>query len=161
MNPRRFYGAAALLALVLTPAATIAADSGKELEDLERKLVAAIASGDLATYDQIVADDYVALQASGTESTKAEILASYRSGSLHYTGLEIFDVRARVFGDTAVVSAKTRGMRREGDHDVPNRVRYIRVYAKRDGRWRAVTQMSAPVEPEPLGKAPTPHGSGG
>jgi ketosteroid isomerase-like protein len=143
MNPSRFFGAAALLALVLRPAAALAADPGKELEDLERKLVAAIASGDLATYDQIVADDYVAFQASGTESTKAEVLASYRSGSLHYTGLEIFDVRARVFGDTAVVSAKTKGMRREGDHDVPNRVRYIRVYAKRDGRWRAVTQMSA------------------
>jgi ketosteroid isomerase-like protein len=143
MNPRRFVAATAVLALVLMPAAALAADSGKELEDLERKLVAAIASGDLATYDQIVADDYVAFQASGTESTKAEILASYRSGSLHYTGLEIFDVRARVFGDTAVVSAKTKGMRREGDHDVPNRVRYIRVYAKRDGRWRAVTQMSA------------------
>ncbi len=161
MNPRRLLAALSLLALVLTPAAALAADTGKELEDLERKLVAAIASGDLATYDQIVADDYVAFQATGTESTKAEILASYRSGSLHYTGLEIFDVRARVFGDTAVVSAKTRGMRREGDHDVPNRVRYIRVYAKRDGRWRAVTQMSAPVEPEPPGKAPTPHGSGG
>lgn len=146
MNPRRFSAAAALLALVLAPAAALAADSGKELEDLERRLVAAIASGDLATYDQIVADDYVAFQASGTESTKAEILASYRSGSLHYTGLEIFDVRARLFGDTAVVSAKTKGMRREGDHDVPNRVRYIRVYAKRDGRWRAVTQMSAPVQ---------------
>jgi ketosteroid isomerase-like protein len=143
MNPRRLFAATALLALVLTPAAALAADTGKELEDLERKLVTAIASGDLATYDQIVADDYVAFQASGRESMKAEILASYRSGSLHYTGLEIFDVRARVFGDTAVVSAKTKGMRREGDHDVPNRVRYVRVYAKRDGRWRAVTQMSA------------------
>ncbi|HTO88820.1 MAG TPA: nuclear transport factor 2 family protein [Thermoanaerobaculia bacterium] len=143
MNPRRFLAALILLALVLTPAAALAADTGKELEDLERRLVAAIAAGDLATYDRIVADDYVAFQASGSESTKAEILASYRSGSLHYTGLEIFDVRGRIFGDTAVVSAKTKGMRREGDHDVPNRVRYIRVYAKRDGRWRAVTQMSA------------------
>jgi hypothetical protein len=28
-------------------------------------------------------------------------------------------------------------------------VRYIRVYAKRDGRWRAVTQMAAPLPDEP------------
>jgi len=152
MNPRRSFAAIVLLALALAPAGSLAADSPRELEDLERKLVAAIAAGDLTTYDQIVAEDYVAFQASGAESTKAEILASYRSGALHYTGLEIFDVRARVFGDTAVVSAKTKGMRREGDHDVPNRVRYIRVYAKRDGRWRAVTQMSAPVPEE----KPTP-----
>ena len=107
--------------------------------------MAAIARGDLQTYDRIVADDYVAFQATGSESTKAEILAAYRAGSLHYTGLEIYDVQGRVFGDTAVVSARTKGMRRDGDHDVPNRVRYIRVYAKRDGKWRAVTQMSAPA----------------
>ena len=116
---------------------------------LERELVAAIGKGDLATYDRIVADDYVAFEASGKTTPKAEILASYRSGARKYTKLEIFDVEGRVFGDAAVVSAKTKGFRKEGDRDVPNRVRYIRVYAKRDGRWRAVTQMAAPVPEEP------------
>jgi len=47
------------------------------------------------------------------------------------------------------VTAKTKGFRREGDKDVPNRVRYIRVYAKRGGQWRAVAQMAAPVPEEP------------
>ena len=121
-----------------------------EVERLEKELVAAIAKTDLATYDRIVADDYIAFQASGKESTKAEIMASYRAGTLHYTGLEIFEVRGRVFGDTAVVSARTKGTRREGDHDVPNNVQYIRVYARRDGRWRAVAQKAAPLP------APTP-----
>jgi len=110
---------------------------------LERELVAAIGKGDLATYDRIVADDYVAFEASGKTTPKADILASYRSGARRYTNLEIFDVEERIFGDTAVVSAKTKGLRKEGDRDVPNRVRYIRVYAKRDGRWRAVAQMAA------------------
>jgi ketosteroid isomerase-like protein len=116
---------------------------------IERRLVDAIAKGDLATYDAIVADDYVAFEASGKTTPKADILASYRSGARHYTNLEIFDVQERIFGDTAVVSAKTKGLRKDGDKDVPNRVRYIRVYAKRDGRWRAVVQMAAPAEPEP------------
>ena len=121
----------------------------REVERLERELVDAIGRTDLATYDRIVADDYVAFEASGKETGKAEILSSYRSGARRYTGLEIFDVRARVFGDTAVVSARTKGLRREGDHDVPNRVRYIRVYARREGRWRAVAQMSAPLPEAP------------
>ena len=120
-------------------------DAAGEVERLERELVGAIARTDLAAYDRIVADDYVAYEASGKESTKADILASYRSGARHYSGLEIFDVRARVFGDTAVVSARTKGFRREGDREVPNNVHYIRVYARREGRWRAVTQMSAPL----------------
>jgi ketosteroid isomerase-like protein len=145
LNKTAFFLLALLLAL--PGAAAEPKDAVAEVERLERELVAAIAKGDLATYDRIVADDYVAFLASGKESTKQEILASYREGTLHYTGLEIFDVRGRVFADTAVVSARTRGFRREGDHDVPNNVQYIRVYARRDGRWRSVAQKSAPVPP--------------
>jgi ketosteroid isomerase-like protein len=132
--------ASALLILLL---ASPAAEPVREVEQLERDLVAAIGRGDLATYDRIVADDYVAFPTRGEEKTKAEILAEYRSGARKYTALEIFDVKGRIFGDTAVVSAKTKGFRREGGRDVPNRVRYVRVFAKRAGKWRAVAQMAA------------------
>jgi ketosteroid isomerase-like protein len=121
----------------------------REVEALERQLVEAIGRKDLTTYDRIVAEDYVVVDASGKEITKAEVMASYQDGTRGYTGLEIFDVRTHVFGDTAVVSARTRGMRREEGRDVPNDNRYVRVYARRGGRWRAVTQMSAPVRPAP------------
>ncbi len=123
-------------------------DSARQVETLERELVGAIARTDLATYDRIVADDYVAIEASGKEILKTEIMAAYRSGTRGYTGLEIFDVRGRVFGDTAVVGARTGGFRREGGRDIPNNVHYIRVYARRDGRWRAVAQKSSPI-PDP------------
>jgi ketosteroid isomerase-like protein len=138
-----------LLATILAPLRAAAQEPSRQVEQLERDLVAAISRGDLATYDRIVADDYVAFEASGKISPKAEILTSYRSGARKYTDLTIFDVEGRVFGDTAVVTAKTKGLRREGDKDVPNRVRYIRVYAKRGGHWRAVAQMAAPMPEEP------------
>jgi ketosteroid isomerase-like protein len=137
-----------LAALVFRPVPGSTPEAAPEVERLERDLVAAIGRGDLSTYDRIVADDYVAFEASGKTTPKAEILASYRSGARKYTDLTIFDVEGRVFGDTAVVTAKTKGLRREGDRDVPNRVRYMRVYAKRDGRWRAVAQMAAPLPEE-------------
>lgn len=140
-----------LLALLaaLPCAAADPKDAVAEVERLERELVGAIGSKDLATYDRIVADDYVAFENTGNGITKPEIMAGYRSGARGYTNLEIFDVQGRVFGDTAVVSARTRGFRREGDHDVPNNVQYIRVFARRGGRWRAVAQKSAPVVPAP------------
>ena len=136
---------ALLLVLFLPARPAPAQDAAREVEKLERDLVAAIGRGDLVTYDRIVADDYVAFEASGKTTPKAEILASYRSGARKYTNLEIFDVQGRVFGDTAVVTAKTKGFRKEGNRDVPNRVRYIRVYARRGDRWRAVAQMAAPI----------------
>jgi ketosteroid isomerase-like protein len=149
MNLRSGFLAPALLSAALVSAVPAhAQDAAREVETLERDLVAAIGRGDLATYDRIVADDYVAFEASGRTTPKADIMAGYRSGARKYTDLAIFDVEGRVFGETAVVTAKTKGLRREGDRDVPNRVRYIRVYAKRDGRWRAVAQMAAPVPTE-------------
>jgi hypothetical protein len=72
-------------------------------------------------------------------------MASYRSGARRYKDFVISEVKAHLFGDTAVVAARTTGLRREGDRDVPNNVRYVRVYAKRQGEWRAVTQMATPI----------------
>ena len=149
MKPAGVFLLSLLSALPSAAAELKDASAPAEVERLERELVAAIGSKDLATYDRIVADDYVAFDIAGKANTKAEIMAGYRSGARGYTNLEIFDVQGRIFGDTAVVSARTKGFRREGDHDVPNNVQYIRVYARRDGRWRAVAQKSAPVGPAP------------
>jgi ketosteroid isomerase-like protein len=149
MNSQRVRAAAALFLVILVrPVPASAQETARELEKLERDLVAAIGRGDLAAYDRIVADDYVAFEASGKTTPKAEIMASYRSGARKYTDLAIFDVEGRVFGDTAVVTAKTKGLRKEGERNVPNRVRYIRVYAKRNGEWRAAAQMAAPLPPD-------------
>lgn len=119
--------------------------AASEVEQLELRLVGAIASRDLELYDQLVADDYVVVNASGQETSKAEVMASYRAGARGYTDLTIGEVRGHVFGDTALVSARTFGSRLEGGRDVPNRVRYVRVWARRDGRWKAVAQMATPL----------------
>ena len=145
----RFALLAFLPFLLASPAwAAPVEDAARQVESLERELVGAIARTDLATYDRIVAEDYVAIEASGKENLKTDIMAAYRAGTRGYTGLEIFDVHGRVFGDTAIVGARTKGFRREGGRDVPNNVHYIRVYARRDGRWRAVAQKSSPI-PDP------------
>jgi len=93
-----------------------------------------------------VADDYVALRAAG-DQTKAQVLEGYRAGRLAYRGLEITEVDVRVLGDTAVVSARTLGRRVEEGRETENRVRYLRIWAKRDGTWRAVLQMATPLPP--------------
>ena len=123
-----------------------AADDATTVEQMERALVKAIGAKDLATYDRLVADDYLVVRATGHESTKAEVIAGYQKGDLEYIGLDITDVKAHVFGDTAIVSARTLGDRKEGGKVTPNRVRYIRVFARRGGEWRAVSQMATPAQ---------------
>jgi ketosteroid isomerase-like protein len=133
------------------PPGMAATPAAAGVERVERELVAAIARTDLATYDRIVADDYVAYTVTGEESTKAEIMASYRTGTRRYMSLSISDVKVRVFGDTAVLSARTSGTRVEaGGPPEPNTVRYFRVFTRRRGVWRAVMQMVTPL-PSPSG----------
>ena len=118
----------------------------QHVERTERELIAAITARDLATYDRLVADDYVALTVEGTETTKQAMMAGYKAGTRRYSDLALHDVKVRVFSDdAAVVSARTTGSRIEGGKAVPNIVRYIRMYALREGRWRAVMQMAAPL----------------
>lgn len=125
-----------------------AASPEEELEQVERRLVAAIATQDLVAYDQLVADDYVVVSAAGTERTKAAVIAGYKAGAQGYRGLEISEVKAHVFGDTGVVHARTLGFRVDAGRETPNRVRYVRVFARRNGRWQAVMQMAQPLPPE-------------
>jgi len=123
-------------------------EDAARVEDLERRLVAAIARLDLDAYSRIVADDYAAYDASGKIIPKADAIEAYRSGARRYRDLTIHDVTARVYGDTAVVVARTEGFRLENGREEPNRVRYIRVYARRAGEWKPVAQLAAP-EPAP------------
>jgi homoserine O-acetyltransferase len=123
-------------------------DSASEVRDRELELISAIGSGDLRAYDRLVADDYVALRASG-DLTKAQVMETYRAGRLAYRGLDVADVEVRPLGETAVVFARTLGSRVEEGRETPNRVRYLRVWARRDGAWRAVLQMAAPLPPSP------------
>jgi len=120
---------------------------GKEVEARERQLIAAIASGDLQAYDRLVAEDYVAIRPAG-DQTKAQVMEAYRSSALQFRGLRISDVHVRVFGDSAVVSALTEGTRIEDGRESPNRVRYLRVWARRAGSWYAALQMAVPLPPE-------------
>ncbi len=143
---------ARLLAQESAPAAR-PDDAAVEVERVERELVAAIARSDLATYDRIVADDYVAYTVTGDELTKPAIMASYRAGTRRYQALAIGDIKVRVFGDVAVLSARTSGTRvEEGTTPVPNVVRYFRVYARRSAVWRAVMQMVTPLPAASAGR---------
>jgi ketosteroid isomerase-like protein len=129
-----------------SPAPPAVAPAAADVEMLERRLVTAIGRRDLAAYDRLVADDYVVVRATG-DQTKAQVVEGYRKGDLEYHNLEIHDVAVRVHGDTAVLTATTSGSRVENGRESPNRVRYLRVWVRRDGAWRAVTQMAVPLPP--------------
>jgi homoserine O-acetyltransferase/O-succinyltransferase len=137
-----------LVEFLAAPPAGPTGTATEEVEGRERALLQAIGSGDLAAYDRLVDASYVALRAAG-DQTKAQVMETYRAGRLAYRGLDVRDLEVRMLGETAVVSARTIGTRIEEGRETENRVRYLRVWAKRDGDWRAVLQMAVPLSPSP------------
>jgi ketosteroid isomerase-like protein len=111
----------------------------KEIEGLELEWRDALVNNNLPAIDRLLADDYLGIGANGTLETKADVLATHRSGSLKITLMNLSDLKIRVYGDTAVVTSKADLDGTNGGRDISGHYRYTRVYSYRDGQWRIVS----------------------
>jgi ketosteroid isomerase-like protein len=113
-------------------------DDARELERLEREWVDALRAGDSATLERIWDEEFVFTDPGGHTLSREECLRDLASGALSLEEASLRSLRVQVFGDTGVVLGyvtlvgKAGRTRYDGDYD------FMDVYAKRDGRWRAV-----------------------
>lgn len=93
--------------LLVTPLASgSATDDAKTVAALDTEYQAAVKNNDDATMDRILADDFVVVVGSGKVYTKADLLQMARTRRVRYEHQEDSDQTVRVWGDTAVVTAK-------------------------------------------------------
>src|SRR5258708_38974648 len=81
-------------------------DDARTVSTLDTEYQAAVKSNDAATMDRILADDFVVVLGSGKTYTKADLLELARTHRIQYEHQEETDQTVRVWGDTAVVTAK-------------------------------------------------------
>lgn len=133
-----------LLAIVLVAAATptltqtAANPTGRSLGieqtvlQLTHEWIAADEHADRAALNRIIADDFMGTSPRGSIVFKEDVIPmeGSRGGGLSITAQE---VKARVFGDSAVVTGRgVRKNREQGD------LRFTLVFAKRHDRWQMV-----------------------
>jgi len=125
-----------------TAAAIKAEDEIKKLEELRNQ---AILHGDVAALDRMTSDDYTFVTLRGEMRTKQEILKGFASGSFHYESRQVFDLKVRVYGNTAVVTGRSvqRGM--ENGKDYSGDYWFTRVYVKRNDNWLTVALQTTPI----------------
>lgn len=99
---------------------------------LTRDWLAAEERKDSATLQRIIADDFQGYAPGGHTVFKEDVipLEGSQSGGLAITTSEL---KARVFGDTAIVTG--RGVSKAGEK---GELRFTVVFTKRDGRWQMV-----------------------
>jgi ketosteroid isomerase-like protein len=81
-------------------------DDAKIVASLDTEYQAAVKNNDVATMDRILSDDMVVVLGSGKIYTKADLLQMARTRRVQYEHQEDSDQTVRVWGDTAVVTAK-------------------------------------------------------
>jgi ketosteroid isomerase-like protein len=125
-----------------TPATTNAEDEIKKLEEMRNE---AVLHGDVSVLDRMTSDDYTFITLRGEMRTKQEILKGFASGSFHYDSRQIFDLKVRVYGDTAVVTGRSVQKGMENGKDYSGNYWFTRVYVKQNGQWLTVALQTTPI----------------
>ena len=106
------------------------------LEQLNRDYISSVQTSDVRRFDEILAEDFLCSNPDGSLVDRAGFLAQ-TARPVSITGLEARDVRIRMIGhDVAIIHARTAYTMPDGRQASG---RYTDVWARRNGRWLAVS----------------------
>jgi len=137
-------GLGVLLMLQVAPGA-LAGEVEKAVLDAQDRRFALTAGGDLDELGQLMTDDMNYTHSTSTVDTKAEFLASLRSGRVRYVSIDPEERSVRIYGHTAVVQGIAHVLVKVGERDVDVRLRFTEVYVEKDGAWKMALWHSTRV----------------
>jgi len=109
---------------------------------VEQQRVAALVNDDFPSLDRLLADDLTYAHSSTVVETKAEYLASLRSGALKYTALTHELPQVRLYGDTAVLTGLSTVQALSQGKPGTVKLRFLIVYVQRHHQWQMVAWQS-------------------
>jgi ketosteroid isomerase-like protein len=115
----------------------------EELLKLENEFARAVASNDPDALDGILADDWIIVDPDGGIIDKARFLRIIKSGILSHELMESTELRVRLYGNTAVVTALTTTKGKFMGQDFASCERATDIFVKQGDRWQCVfTQLT-------------------
>jgi ketosteroid isomerase-like protein len=115
----------------------------EEVLEVEKGFAEAIVRNDPEAIERFVTDDWIIINADGGIIDKARFLGVIKSGILTHDTMESDDMRVRVYGESAVVSARTRSKGKFMGQEFATEERATDLFVKVNGQWRCVlTQLT-------------------
>lgn len=105
---------------------------------LDREYQHAVKHNDAATMARILADDFVLVLGNGTVHDRAAVLEESRSGRVRYERQDEPEQQVRVWGDTAVVTAKLWLKGTRSGEAFERKLWFSDVYVRTPQGWRYV-----------------------
>jgi ketosteroid isomerase-like protein len=98
----------------------------------------ALRRGDVATLQQIYADDYSLVTPAGVVTGKANQISGIATGQGRVEKIEVSERTVRIYGDVAVVLSRDKSIILNGGRNVGGDVRLTRVYKLFGADWRLI-----------------------
>jgi len=114
----------------------------REIVDLEKQAKDAALHRDAAFSERTLADDYVAITPLGQVISKAETIAARKTAQLRYEAIDISDMMVRLYGNTAIVTARAEVKGTELGEEFSGPYRFTRVWVRRNGHWLTVSYQA-------------------
>jgi ketosteroid isomerase-like protein len=132
-------------------------DFKQQVEQLEEQWRAAQLSGDVATMDKLLSDDYIGISLNGQVNTKAQQLERIRSQRITLTRLDLSEMKVKLIGSIAIVTSRAEVEGTSDSASIKGIYRYTRVYQRLpNGAWK-ITSFEATRTPQPLLPPGEPH----
>ena len=133
------------------PAASDAAESltskaAEQVSQLNREFDEAEQRRDIAAIERTLADDFVWTTFGGTVFDRAQTRDHLKTSDAKYELFQSDQVRVRVYGRAAVVTARLTRRGKNSKRDLSGQFRYTRVFVNHNGAWQMaayqVTQIA-------------------
>ena len=134
-------GPAARLAAQAGP--TTAEDSVRAMEEARGQ---ALLQADTVALSRMVAPEFTEVSRLGTLRTRADNIRDIASGQLKLTSVRYDSLAVRIYGDVGVLQGIADNVGTFRGFPFTGRLRYTRVFVRRDGRWQAVAMQQTAMQ---------------
>jgi ketosteroid isomerase-like protein len=131
-------------------------DAKRQVEALEEQWRQAQLSGDVATMDSLLSDDYIGISMTGQVNTKMQQLDRMRTHKFSLSKLDLGEMQVKLVGAIAIVTSRAEVEGTNEGIPVKGTYRYTRVYQRLpSGSWK-ITSFEATRVPGQRGEAVNP-----
>ena len=135
------------LSLLIVPFISLQAGDEDDVLRAERELALCYQNSDAACIEQGVMEDYILINSRGKINTRADDLAEAKKGDPKYEIFENHDMKARLHGDSAVVTGVTHTKGISGGQPFGAEFRFADTFVKDHGRWRLWAGQAMKITP--------------
>lgn len=137
--------------LVASPGASAQGRLGaRTLEDSIRALELArgqaLLRADTTSLSRLVAEEFIEISRLGQIRSRAANMSDIATGQLKLTSVQYDSLAVRIYGDVAILTAIADNTGVFRGFSFAGRIRYMRVFVRRDGRWQAVAMQQTSMQ---------------